>query len=79
MNHYYLAMYYVTHKGNNIEEASFFIRSSQTLDRQQVQKLIKKEGKYKSEVVIISALFEIDEKMFRDIGGNQDADFFKID
>lgn len=75
---YYLAMYYVTDKGNNIEEASFFIRSSEDLDAGRVQKLIQKEGKYRSEKIVISALFEIDEKFFKDMGGDEAQDFFKI-
>ncbi|MDI3321024.1 hypothetical protein [Pinibacter soli] len=77
-NYYYVAMYTVTDNGNIIEEASFFIRSPQFMDRQRIKEYIREKEKYTTESISLSNVIEIGEEMFKELAENQDDQCFKI-
>ncbi|MBV4358699.1 hypothetical protein [Pinibacter aurantiacus] len=78
MINYYLVMYKVTNNGNLIEDATYFIKSPEVLDRPQVKEVIKKKENYTTENIVISNLIKIEEEMFKGLAENKNDCCFKI-
>ena len=75
---YILAIYEVTENRKKIEEGSFFMQTSKLLTAPEITEVIRKEEGYSRENISVIEILQINEQMYRDMGGPADRSYFKI-
>jgi hypothetical protein len=75
---YILAIYEVTENRKKIEEGSFFMQTRKLLSAPEIREYIRKEEGYSRENISVVEVLQINEQMYRDMGGTADLPYFKI-